>query len=442
MSDYRSSYSHRDDRKSDDPPMSRLFIVGNKENTEDDLREAFNEFGELEDVWIVKDKKTGENKGIAYVKFAKTSEAAKAQEEMNGRSIGNSDRPLKVIVAANKSEGRQDNEPERYVRLFIVVSKTCTEDEIRDEFMKYGDVTHVSIVKDRQTGGNKGFAYVKYESFYHAALAYENCPSKYKAVFAEPKLSRNRDNGRDGRDGRDGRRDDSFNRFGSDWGNGASNGNSEMNSFMKMGQGMGQQTTTLDVICSNNVNQDQLWRLFDIVPGLDYCRIMREDGPRTNEASVAYNSAEAANYAKNKIHGLEYPIGERLIVKFSESNSRMNSSLMDGGSFDRSQSMCSVHLPPSAPLAPSDATVARRLFIVLSSSIPQNILKNVFSCFGSLIDVYLLPNRNCGYAKYAREDSAQNAIDTLNGAEIYSAKLKVMDAEEPNENNRKRVRRA
>ena len=102
MSDFRSNY--RDDRsnsnKQDEPPMSRLFIIGNKENTEDDLRDAFSKFGDVEDVWVVKDKKTGDNKGIAYVKFSKTSEAAQAQEEMNGKRIGKFDRPVKVIVAA------------------------------------------------------------------------------------------------------------------------------------------------------------------------------------------------------------------------------------------------------------------------------------------------------------------------------------------------------
>lgn len=144
---------------------------------------------------------------------------------------------------------------------------------------------------------------------------------------------------------------------------------------------------------------------------------------------------------KNKIHGLEYPIGERMIVKFADMNNRMDNPMMDVP-YGNQNNICNVKLPPSAPMAPSDAPVARRLFIVLSSGIPQGILKNVFSCFGSLIDVYLLPNRNCGYVKYAREDCAQNAIDTLNGAEICGSKIKVMDAEEPNENNRKRVRRA
>lgn len=50
----------------------------------------------------------------------------------------------------------------------------------------------------------------------------------------------------------------------------------------------------------------------------------------------------------------------------------------------------------------------------------------------------MLQNKNCGYAKYASEESASNAIKVLNGAEICGVKLKVMEAEEPRDAKRKR----
>ena len=37
--------------------------------------------------------------GVTYIKFSKTSEAATAMEEMNGRCIGGHPRPLKVLIA-------------------------------------------------------------------------------------------------------------------------------------------------------------------------------------------------------------------------------------------------------------------------------------------------------------------------------------------------------
>lgn len=54
------------------------------------------------------------------------------------------------------------------------------------------------------------------------------------------------------------------------------------------------------------------------------------------------------------------------------------------------------------------------------------MLINIFSRFGDLIDVYMLQNKNCGYAKYASESSALAAIDVLHRAEICGVKLKVI----------------
>ena len=52
------------ENKQDDPPNSRLFIVCGKSVTEDDFREAFHKFGTIEEIWMVKDRTSGEPKGI------------------------------------------------------------------------------------------------------------------------------------------------------------------------------------------------------------------------------------------------------------------------------------------------------------------------------------------------------------------------------------------
>lgn len=41
-----------------------LFIICNKNNTEDDFREAFEKFGKIEEIYTIKDRNTGDNKGI------------------------------------------------------------------------------------------------------------------------------------------------------------------------------------------------------------------------------------------------------------------------------------------------------------------------------------------------------------------------------------------
>lgn len=76
--------------------------------------------------------------------------------------------------------------------------------------------------------------------------------------------------------------------------------------------------------------------------------------------------------------------------------------------------------------------------MLFDQALPPKILSNIFCRFGDLIDVYMLQNKNCGYAKYANESSALKAIDVLHSAEVCGIKLKVMEAEEPRDPKRKR----
>ena len=75
-----------------------------KKLTEEDLKDSFGRYGKIEEVWVLKDRITQEPKGIAYIKFYKTSEAAYAMEEMNGQCVPSDPRPLKVLIAHAKDQ--------------------------------------------------------------------------------------------------------------------------------------------------------------------------------------------------------------------------------------------------------------------------------------------------------------------------------------------------
>jgi hypothetical protein len=69
-------------------------------------------------------------------------------------------------------------------------------------------------------------------------------------------------------------------------------------------------------------------------------------------------------------------------------------------------------LPPLQPMASIDADVVKRCFIVCGPPVPSiYAMKDAFCRFGNLIDVYMLPGKNCGYAKYASVESANKAIE-------------------------------
>lgn len=68
-SDRRHSYSDSKSfgSNSDDPPNSRLFIICSKQLNEDDFRKEFSKFGKIEELWVVKDRQTGERKGTCVL---------------------------------------------------------------------------------------------------------------------------------------------------------------------------------------------------------------------------------------------------------------------------------------------------------------------------------------------------------------------------------------
>ena len=64
--------------------------VGNlsRETTEEDLRQAFEAFGQVESATVVKDRFSGESRGFGFVEMPAKTEAQAAIEEMNGKELG------------------------------------------------------------------------------------------------------------------------------------------------------------------------------------------------------------------------------------------------------------------------------------------------------------------------------------------------------------------
>ena len=83
---------------------SRLFVGNLSFNTsEEAIRDAFAEFGEIVEAKLVTDRDTGRSRGFAFVEMASPDAANKAIQEMNGALLDG--RPLRV----NLAEARRDN---------------------------------------------------------------------------------------------------------------------------------------------------------------------------------------------------------------------------------------------------------------------------------------------------------------------------------------------
>jgi RNA recognition motif-containing protein len=81
--------------------------VGNLsyEVTEEDLKKAFETFGEVDIVKVIKDNYTGRSKGFGFVEMPAKAEAQSAIEGLNGKDLKG--RSLNVSEARPRSEGRR-----------------------------------------------------------------------------------------------------------------------------------------------------------------------------------------------------------------------------------------------------------------------------------------------------------------------------------------------
>lgn len=84
--------------------METKLYVGNLsyETNESDLRDMFAQSGQVNDVVLIKDRDTGSSKGFGFVTMNSQEEAAKAIQQLNGRSLGS--RELKVNIARPREE--------------------------------------------------------------------------------------------------------------------------------------------------------------------------------------------------------------------------------------------------------------------------------------------------------------------------------------------------
>jgi cold-inducible RNA-binding protein len=90
--------------------MSKKLYVGNLDfaTTDHVLNDLFAEVGEVVSVNLITDRMTGRSRGFAFVEMAQASDAQKAIDTLNGKTVG--ERQIKVAEARpQQPRGQRDS---------------------------------------------------------------------------------------------------------------------------------------------------------------------------------------------------------------------------------------------------------------------------------------------------------------------------------------------
>merc|ERR1719431_1736577 len=92
-------------RPPDDVESMTSLRVGNipYKTHQDDLREVFEKFGDVGDVFIPTDRESGRPRGFAFVRFYNKKDAEDAMDELNGRQFDGRD--LRVSIDEGRPRG-------------------------------------------------------------------------------------------------------------------------------------------------------------------------------------------------------------------------------------------------------------------------------------------------------------------------------------------------
>jgi len=91
----------------------KLFVGGLAWATSDDgLRTAFEQFGDVTDAKVITDRETGRSRGFGFVTFAEGGDADRAIQEMDGKELDG--RSVNVNEARERSGGGGGGRRERW----------------------------------------------------------------------------------------------------------------------------------------------------------------------------------------------------------------------------------------------------------------------------------------------------------------------------------------
>ncbi|KAH8159819.1 hypothetical protein CIB48_g8426 [Xylaria polymorpha] len=141
------------------------------------LHDTFAAFGNILSCKVAQDE-TGNSKGYGFVHYETDEAAAAAIKHVNGMLLNEKKVYVGHHIPKKDRQSKFEEMKANFTNVYVKnISTDASDDEFRDLFEKYGDVTSSSLARDNE-GKSRGFGFVNFTTHESAARAVEELNGK------------------------------------------------------------------------------------------------------------------------------------------------------------------------------------------------------------------------------------------------------------------------
>lgn len=350
-----------------------------KDMMEDNLRPYFDSFGSIREITIIRDPLSGLSRGCAFVIYHERTAAQNAMDALhNILHLPNATNPLQVRFAETPLD--------RETKLFIgMLPKSFSKNEVATMFGAFGEIKEIHIIRGPE-GNPQGCAFVKFVDKEAAAAAIQALNDTIPNGATRPMVVRYAESKGGAASG-------------SDSGKGKNMGNAGHDGFHGAPVGYGGSQSTL---------------------------LSQQHQHLRPPAYLQQQQQPHSSHAHHQAHQQQQPrSGGHQMGGYLSGN-------VSNGNPIQQQSPQTQAMQAPSHLRPPEGPTGANLFVYhLPRDISDADLATLFAPFGNVISakVFVDPktsdSKGFGFVSYDRQDSANNAISSMNGFQIGSKRLKV-----------------
>lgn len=135
------------------------------------LHDTFAQFGHILSCKVAQDE-LGNSKGYGFVHYETAEAATNAIKHVNGMLLNDKKVFVGHHIPKKDRQSKFEEMKANFTNVYVKnVEADTTDEEFRDLFAKFGDITSATLARDPETGKGRGFGFVNFIDHQHASTA-------------------------------------------------------------------------------------------------------------------------------------------------------------------------------------------------------------------------------------------------------------------------------